>query len=235
MNRLNVIGTFSEAFRAMVSYRLQIIRCLFVPAVLVVGIDLLTYYISGYLSAHILEAIRLFLYSIMALMTHRIILGNHLNLSTFRFAKIRKIEIVFFLYMFFIYLFTMFVILLIATFIIPTISTTQLIINKYTGFIVSVFIIFFPLVLMSKLGLIFPAISIGSRHDLSYILHISKDNSLKLFVVVGLLPLIFSYSLSNLNNLGGSIYYELYVSIFSIIALVIEASLLSISFKNLAA
>ncbi len=234
MNKFSALEVFSESFKAIAMYRFSLIKCLFIPVLFVMGVDLLEHQFNTSFFSFILDIFKMFFFAVMALMIHRIILENNPGFSALSFMKISKTEMIFLLYMFFLYMFATLLIIISSFFLIPVISTTPLVYNKYIEAILLCLIFFVPLLLLSRLSLMFPAISIGERYDLNHILLISKNNSLKLFAVVGVVPFIFSYALVFLQNWRESVCEVLLISIGSVISLLLEASFLSISYKILA-
>ncbi|VAW83094.1 hypothetical protein MNBD_GAMMA12-2215 [hydrothermal vent metagenome] len=104
--------------------------------------------------------------------------------------------------------------------------------NSSDNYFLLFILAFIPVIFfMAKLSLIFPAVAIDEQPKISWAWNATRNNGWRMFVVVGILPILFSW-MQELIRRNDSIWLEdLVLSILSLIFLIIEISALSLSFK----
>jgi len=104
--------------------------------------------------------------------------------------------------------------------------------NSSDNYFLLFILVFIPVIFfMAKISLIFPAVAIDEQPKISWAWNATRNNGWRMFVVVGILPILFSWMQELISRNDSILLEDLVLSILSLIFLIIEISALSLSFK----
>lgn len=231
--KLPIKSIIELAIWTPISLYKQFLKALILPMIILVSLELLEVYVFSDSTGEsvIINLVYILVYCYFAIACHRIILLNEKSSGTV-ISKLfwRLIRFLGWL------LIISFITGLIALpfIIIPHLMFVDFYSSDYSSLIFYLGIS--PAIfVMAKLSLILPAVAIDEQPQFSWAWNATRNNGWRMFVVVGILPIMFSW-MQELISRDDSIWIEdIALSILSFIFLIIEISALSLSFKFLGA
>ncbi len=253
--KLEIIEIIRKSFSKIIRNKTQVFFILLIPVALYIVLDIADRYIMLRLSAAGKDyftlaqtiifstfkiLLELLLIIIVAVNWHRHILLNIKVTSPFSIFKFSRREfnyVAWFLQLFGI------TILMFVIFVWPMTYLAETLIPDRDNSIIDatdldIIIYIIPIYIMSRISLGLPAAAIDVRPELSSVFKLSKGNSWRLFLLVGVLPYFLSLITSLLEemseDLTTNVIYIICKSLLYVIVTIIEISLLSYCYKHLA-
>lgn len=216
-----------------IALRRQLLIGLVIPILLLVTIGYAQHFIDSdnFFVSLIFVVMTLLVYCFFAATCHRIVLLNNNEVTITGILKWGNRELRFLGWIIAISIFFG-----VSVFILSILVKT--IVKQIEGTGVAELIIYLALMpgfyIISRLSLIFPATALDKRPDLEWAWTMSKNNGWRLFVVVGILPFVFSYIQSVIERENSTIIEDIIIMLISFVFLVVEIFALSLSYKKLA-
>ena len=240
MHKLPVLNIIIEAFWIPWKYKLRFFNMLALPMVMVVGITtfLSMVVIENHLIHFFLYLIYLLSISFFAIKCHRFILiSSEEKISSINSLMLKRV-VAFFVWMAIVYI-VVGLILMLFTFIgMNTVSDGELMKSSHRfsdnnfSFLKLAFMLPAGYIL-SRLSLVFPATAVDKKSSMKWSWEISKNNGLRMFSLVAILPWITTIFLDLLWRENGTMLEYVFLSVLGYIVVAIEIFILSLAFKEL--
>lgn len=208
---MNIKRTIFGAFGYVYEYRKEFAKALFIPIVILAGLGTITIEDPSSALMVMLTIIPLFIYTVLAITTHRIILLGPASVSEWGVYVPRKRELYFVLYSIG---FGLMMIPFGFLAVIPTI-----------GWIMAVMAIIY---MMARLSLVFPAIATDLGWSFSDSWKATKNHQILMMIVVAIFPFVISIPENLLSHVP---YTGLFVNLLSGLTMVFVVAALSVAFQ----
>ena len=228
--RLPIVKVLFEAFSTPWVLRTAFIKKLSIPILLLIGSSYLEVYLDG-ISGYLLAFVGYLIYAFFAVTCHRIIILGPNSVPELGIRKWTMRETRFLGWLIGVYIMIGLMIFGVALF--PS-MISPLFGEKAIYYIPLSVVAALPGVyVLSRLSLIFPAVSVDEKIDIKWAWDISRNNGWRLAIIVGLLPIAVGYVQTILEGENDDIFKNTLLMLIAFVVLIIEIAALSLSYKEL--
>jgi len=251
---LPVIGIIRDAFQYVWDKRTRLLRALAVVMIALVVLEVILYFVSGDSASPnttqnrltrpemVLALIALPIYILFAITCHRLALVGDSGVAAYGNLGWGKRELRFLGWCVMVSLaYALLIMLLPITFQIMQFNRALQDSGQFPSDLADSFwyknvmyVLFLPSIyLIARFSPVFPATAVDRQVNMKWAWNLTKKNGLRLTVVVGILPWVFTYFQGLLLRENATLAEELTIALIGLIFLAVEVVALSFSYKHL--
>lgn len=240
MYKLPVIDIIIEAFWQPWKYKLQFFNMLALPMAMVVGISTVWSVVSVENNSLniLLNLVYVLSISFFAIKCHRFVLiSNETRVPSINAPMLKRV-LAFFMWLIIVYIVVGIVLMIFMTIGMNTFSDSELM--KTSHYFTDNNFSWLRLALMlpagyvlARLSLVFPATAVDERTSMKWSWMVSKNNGIRIFALIGVLPWFTSILLDLLWRENGTMFEYVFLSILGYLVVAVEIFILSITFREL--